>query len=305
MSSHSSVSGVVKSLLISSIAVATTAPIPVNAATVAPSRPGEVSSAMAKPSSVGQFEGMPQTNILLADRDDKKGNKDDKKGNKDDKKGNKDDRKGNKDDKKGNKGDRVASVDLNRAKNLARQAAEAANGGIRVYRAENAMHGPANLCPYVDNGDSWTFTFLGGKPGTALNTIESVVIVYKNTARVVVDYNGAVRSSRQSQVTSFTTSQRATLVSLLRGDCDCNYLLSDSIRTEIAGLRSLPPGIQKQLLRGKGLPPGIAKKFVRLPKPVNTYVKLPTQYDLLMIGSDLVLVDQVRSVVVDIISNVL
>ena len=284
MSSHSSVSGVVKSLLISSIAVATTAPIPVNAATVAPSRPGEVSSAMAKPSSVGQFEGMPQTNILLADRDDKKGNKD---------------------DKKGNKGDRVASVDLNRAKNLARQAAEAANGGIRVYRAENAMHGPANLCPYVDNGDSWTFTFLGGKPGTALNTIESVVIVYKNTARVVVDYNGAVRSSRQSQVTSFTTSQRATLVSLLRGDCDCNYLLSDSIRTEIAGLRSLPPGIQKQLLRGKGLPPGIAKKFVRLPKPVNTYVKLPTQYDLLMIGSDLVLVDQVRSVVVDIISNVL
>lgn len=284
MSSHSSVSGVVKSLLISSIAVATTAPIPVNAATVAPSRPGEVSSAMAKPSSVGQFEGMPQTNILLADRDDKKGNKD---------------------DKKGNKGDRVASVDLNRAKNLARQAAEAANGGIRVYRAENAMHGPANLCPYVDNGDSWTFTFLGGKPGTALNTIESVVIVYKNTARVVVDYNGAVRSVRQSQVTSFTTSQRATLVSLLRGDCDCNYLLSDSIRTEIAGLRSLPPGIQKQLLRGKGLPPGIAKKFVRLPKPVNTYVKLPTQYDLLMIGSDLVLVDQVRSVVVDIISNVL
>ena len=284
MSSHSSVSGVVKSLLISSIAVATTAPIPVNAATVAPSRPGEVSSAMAKPSSVGQFEGMPQTNILLADRDDKKGNKD---------------------DKKGNKGDRVASVDLNRAKNLARQAAEAANGGIRVYRAENAMHGPANLCPYVDNGESWTFTFLGGKPGGALNSIESEVIVYKNTARVVVAYNGAVRSVRQSQVTSFTTSQRATLVSLLRGDCDCNYLLSDSIRTEISGLRSLPPGIQKQLLRGKGLPPGIAKKFVRLPKPVNTYVKLPTQYDLLMIGSDLVLVDQVRSVVVDIISNVL
>jgi len=199
----------------------------------------------------------------------------------------------------------MSRVDLNRAKNLARQAAEAANGGIRVYRAENAMHGPANLCPYVDNGDSWTFTFLGGKPGTALNTIESVVIVYKNTARVVVDYNGAVRSVRQSQVTSFTTSQRATLVSLLRGDCDCNYLLSDSIRTEISGLRSLPPGIQKQLLRGKGLPPGIAKKFVRLPKPVNTYVNLPTQYDLLVVGSDLVLVDQVRAVVVDIISNVL
>ena len=277
MSLHSSVSVVVKSLLVGSMAIATTAPIPANATPGGAHLPHEFSRSMVKPASIGQFEGLVPTKVLVADRDDKKGNK----------------------------GDRMARVDLNRAKNLARQAAEAANGGIRVYRAENAMHGPANLCPYVDNGDSWTFTFLGGKPGTALNTIESVVIVYKNTARVVVDYNGAVRSVRQSQVTSFTTSQRATLVSLLRGDCDCNYLLSDSIRTEIAGLRSLPPGIQKQLLRGKGLPPGIAKKFVRLPKPVNTYVKLPTQYDLLMIGSDLVLVDQVRSVVVDIISNVL
>jgi hypothetical protein len=156
----------------------------------------------------------------------------------------------------------------------------------------------------VDNGDSWTFTFLGGRPGTALNTIKSVVTVYKNTARVLVAYNGTIRTIQQTQVVNFTTSQRAVLVNLLRGNCECNYLLGNTIRTQITKQRSLPPGIQKQLLRGKGLPPGLAKKVVRLPKQVNTYINLPTQYDLLIVGSNLVLVDQVRSIVVDIISSV-
>ncbi len=197
-------------------------------------------------------------------------------------------------------------VDLNRAKNLARQAAEAANGGLKYYRAEASMHGPAAQCPYVDNGDSWTFTFLGGRPGSTVMTTESVVTVYKNTPRVVVVYNGAIRNLRQTQIQSFTSNQRTVLVDLLRGNCGCNYLLSDSLRTQIISqTRSLPPGVQKQLLRGKGLPPGIAKKIVKLPKQVNTYINLPTQYDLVVVGSNLVLLDQVRYVVVDYISNII
>jgi hypothetical protein len=67
--------------------------------------------------------------------------------------------------------------------------------------------------------------------------------------------------------------------------------------------RSLSSGIQKQLLRGKGLPPGIAKKLVPLPKQVNTYINLPTNYDLVVVGSNVVLIDQVNTVVMDYISS--
>lgn len=85
-------------------------------------------------------------------------------------------------------------ADLNRAKNYARQAAEKANGGLRVYRAESAMHGPADKSPFVDNNNgTWTFTFRGGRPGTNLQDIESVVTVAKNGWKTVVNYNGAVR----------------------------------------------------------------------------------------------------------------
>lgn len=93
-----------------------------------------------------------------------------------------------------NKNDREVRFDLNRAKNLARQAAEAANGGLRMYRAEASMHGPAQQSPFVDNGDSWTWTFLGGQPGASLTTIETVVTVYKESKQIVVTYNGPVRS---------------------------------------------------------------------------------------------------------------
>ncbi|MDX2214942.1 MAG: hypothetical protein SFY66_16765 [Oculatellaceae cyanobacterium bins.114] len=86
--------------------------------------------------------------------------------------------------------------DLNRAKNLARQAAEQANGGLSRYRAESAMHGPSADAPYVDNGDgSWTFTFIGGRPNTD-PSIESVVTVVRENWQVTVDYNGPIRSGR-------------------------------------------------------------------------------------------------------------
>ncbi|MEG4807188.1 hypothetical protein QUA82_05060 [Microcoleus sp. F8-D3] len=87
------------------------------------------------------------------------------------------------------------NIELNRAKNLARQAAERANGGLGNYRAEASMHGTSKESPFVDNGDgTWTFTFKGSKPGSSVYTVETVVTVSQD-GRVRVDYNGRIRES--------------------------------------------------------------------------------------------------------------
>ncbi len=82
---------------------------------------------------------------------------------------------------------------LNRAKNLARQTAEKANGGLGVYRAEASMHGPAAEAPFVDNGNgTYTFTFLGGKPGYTTPSVQSVVTVNTTDWSTHMDSNAAV-----------------------------------------------------------------------------------------------------------------
>ncbi len=88
---------------------------------------------------------------------------------------------------------RNSITNLNRAKNLARQAAEQANGGLQRYQAEPLMHGPVELTRFVENNDGTvTFTFYGGAPG-ARPTIESVVTVALNGWKTHIDYNGPIR----------------------------------------------------------------------------------------------------------------
>ncbi|MEC4814325.1 MAG: hypothetical protein SAK29_13770 [Scytonema sp. PMC 1069.18] len=85
-------------------------------------------------------------------------------------------------------------VALSRAKNLARQAAEAANGGLNKYRAENSMHGSISQVPCTDNGDgTWTFNFKGTTPGDTIPIVESAVTVNSQTFEVRVDRNTALR----------------------------------------------------------------------------------------------------------------
>lgn len=86
--------------------------------------------------------------------------------------------------------------DLNRAKNLARQAAEIANGGLQRYRAEASMHGAAIDAPFEEFADAWIFTFRGGEPGFTRPSIETQVRVDRRTFQTTILYNGPIRSLR-------------------------------------------------------------------------------------------------------------
>lgn len=70
----------------------------------------------------------------------------------------------------------------------------------------------------------------------------------------------------------------------------------------LTGYDSLPPGIAKNLARGKPLPPGIAKKSV----PASMLGQLPSYpgYEWRVVGKDLVLIALSTAIVTTIINGV-
>lgn len=70
----------------------------------------------------------------------------------------------------------------------------------------------------------------------------------------------------------------------------------------LAGYSSLPPGIRKNLARGKPLPPGIAKKMV--PAPMLARLPVYPGYEWQVAGTDLILVAVATAVVADVLLNV-
>ncbi|HCN96600.1 MAG TPA: hypothetical protein DIT59_08055, partial [Leclercia sp.] len=70
----------------------------------------------------------------------------------------------------------------------------------------------------------------------------------------------------------------------------------------LTGYDSLPPGIAKNLARGKPLPPGIAKKTV----PASMLGQLPSYpgYEWRVVGRDLVLIALSTAIVTTIINGV-
>ncbi|PPE75564.1 hypothetical protein C3942_01330 [Solimonas fluminis] len=73
-------------------------------------------------------------------------------------------------------------------------------------------------------------------------------------------------------------------------------------RHNITGYEGLPPGIRKNLARGKPLPPGLAKKAV----PPAVLAELPAYdgYEWRVYGSDLVLVSIATAVIADVLLDV-
>lgn len=74
------------------------------------------------------------------------------------------------------------------------------------------------------------------------------------------------------------------------------------LQIDHSGYAALPPGIRKNLARGKPLPPGIAKKAV----PNRLKVRLPVHdgYTWQVCGTDLVLVALTTGIVADVLQDV-
>lgn len=65
----------------------------------------------------------------------------------------------------------------------------------------------------------------------------------------------------------------------------------------------LPPGIAMNLARGKPLPPGIAKVF--LPNDLSNLLGNNKNYDYLIAGRDVLLVNRSDQIIADILHNIL
>lgn len=70
----------------------------------------------------------------------------------------------------------------------------------------------------------------------------------------------------------------------------------------LTGYESLPPGIRKNLARGKPLPPGLARKAV--PGPMLESLPVIGGHEWQMAGQDLVLVSLGTQLVVEVLNNV-
>jgi len=69
------------------------------------------------------------------------------------------------------------------------------------------------------------------------------------------------------------------------------------------GARSLPPGIRRNLTRGKPLPPGIAKRTA--PLELLSAVSLPRGYRVVEVGLDVFIVEVATEIVHDILMDVI
>ena len=75
-----------------------------------------------------------------------------------------------------------------------------------------------------------------------------------------------------------------------------------ALDNKYTGYSALPPGIRKNLARGKPIPPGIAKKAV--PGPMLSKLPRYPGYEWQVYGSDLVLVATATAVIADVLFDV-
>ena len=82
----------------------------------------------------------------------------------------------------------------------------------------------------------------------------------------------------------------------------------DQIRAHYASnpnpaLEPLPPGVRKNLGRGKPMPPGIAKRF--LPGALRSSLSIPERYQVVEVGWDVFLVEAATGIIHDVLMDVI
>ena len=83
---------------------------------------------------------------------------------------------------------------------------------------------------------------------------------------------------------------------------DERRIIRDYFEVHSIEVQGLPPGIAKNLARGKPLPPGIAKKF--LPYDLSSQLPYRDGYERLIVGRDILLIEIATGVVFDILRDV-
>jgi hypothetical protein len=102
-------------------------------------------------------------------------------------------------------------------------------------------------------------------------------------------HDNAVKNVPAANSVRFVDQDRATIT---------KYFSATPFRTT-----TLPPGIAKNLQRGKPLPPGIQKVF--LPAELQTTLPVYPGYEYRIVGNDVVLINSNTGVVEDIFINAL
>lgn len=74
------------------------------------------------------------------------------------------------------------------------------------------------------------------------------------------------------------------------------------VTRHLAGHERLPPGIRRNLVRGKPLPPGIARQTV--PAPILAVLPRYPGHEWIVCGTDLVLIAVAGAIVADILTDV-
>jgi len=69
------------------------------------------------------------------------------------------------------------------------------------------------------------------------------------------------------------------------------------------GLEALPPGIRRNLERGKPIPPGIAKRTP--PQELRSRIMVPERFEMVEVGLDVFLVEVATGIIHDVLMDVI
>ncbi|NQW11521.1 MAG: hypothetical protein HQ481_16780 [Alphaproteobacteria bacterium] len=105
-----------------------------------------------------------------------------------------------------------------------------------------------------------------------------------------------------SDAAAATATAGATLAGILLSDQD-KATISQYFQQHPQSTKGLPPGIAKNVARGKPLPPGIAKRGV--PSALASKLSIPKGYDLQTVGTDVVLIEAGTRIIADVLKGVL